>query len=477
MEENKKRILVPIVGQGSITHIIRTGMLDKMKEFCNPVVAFLWKEEALFKELQQKGFEVVFIPPYSVTTAYSKVKSKINIWYLRYKLKTPSVNIQKKYLAQFKTTNFKKIIITRLQYFYHTFQFSFQPSYIANLLEKEKTIISREPVYAQFSQWLKESNISGLFTVTPFLPEVDLMARILRKDNIPVIASIHSFDNVTKRGWQSIVFDHYIVWNKYNKAELERIHPQLKKAGSISIAGAPQFDFHFDEKYTWSRDEWTKKLGLPADKMVILYSGGPVALLPNETQYLKAIKEAFDNGRIAKDVVVLFRCHPLDKVERWKKEVGDSPNIIYDSAPNGQIKLDQVNVSNDDIIKLISTLKHADIHINVVSTMAVDGSVFSKPQIGPYYDDMHSGKQELFRQMYFQEHYRPIMKSKVINLANSKVELINIINKAIENPADYSKNCNNCVNEIITFSDGRSTDRAVAAIKNFITNEDFACKS
>lgn len=467
MNDLKKRVLVPIVGQGSITHIIRTGMLDQLSEFCKPVVALLWKEEGLIKELQDKGYEVTFFPSYKVSAEYASVRYKINLWYIKQKLKTPSVNIQQKYLAQFRKNRRSVKLKKQLRESYHTLRFQLQKGYIDQLLRQEEIIMHTEQVFADYKSWLSLLNLYGLFTVTPFLPEVDLIARIFKNQNIPIIASIHSFDNVTKRGWQSVIFDHYIVWNKYNKAELQRIHQSLRTKDMITVAGAPQFDFHYNPAFAWSKQEWLQKKGLPHDKKVILFSGGPVALLPDEPQYLKALKEAFEGGQLPQDSVVLFRCHPLDKVERWKEYVGDSPYIFYDSAPNGATKLDYVNVLKDDIMNLMSTLMHTEVHINTVSTMCVDGSAFNKPQIGPYYDEMHPETQDLFRQMYFQEHYLPIMKSKVLHLANTRTEFIELVKHLVNNPAASTANARKCVEEIITYSDGRSTTRAVGAIKNF----------
>jgi hypothetical protein len=467
MENLKKRILVPIVGQGSITHIIRTGMLDKMSEFCKPVVALLWKEEELIKELQDKGYEVTVFPPYQVSPQYASLRYKINLWYIKNKLKTPSVNIQQKYLSQFKKNQQSRKLKKQFREAYYTARFRYQSSYIQQLLQQEVIAMHTEKVFTEYKEWLQLLRVYGLFTVTPFLHEVDLIARIFKDQKIPVIASIHSFDNVTKRGWQSVIFDHYIVWNKYNKAELQRIHEALRKDESITIAGAPQFDFHYNEEFTWSRQEWLQRKGLPPDKKIILFSGGPVALLPDEPQYLRVLKEAFDSGAIPGDAILLFRCHPLDKVERWKAYVGESPYIFYDSAPNGATKLDYVNVLKEDIMNLMSTLKHTDIHINTVSTMCVDGSAFKKPQIGPFFDDVNPATQQLFRQMYYQEHYVPIMNSKVLNLAYTKDGFIDLVNKLVKNPAAYTENCDKCVEEIITYTDGRSTIRAVAAIKKF----------
>jgi hypothetical protein len=98
----------------------------------------------------------------------------------------------------------------------------------------------------------------------------------------------------------------------------------------------------------------------------------------------------------------------------------------------------------------------------------VDGSAFKKPQIGPFYDTVSSVREKLFRRMYYQEHYQPIMKTGVVNLAHNKDQFIDLINNALENPQEYNKNSRGCLEEIITYTDGQSTNRAVATIKNFL---------
>jgi hypothetical protein len=463
----KKRILIPIVGQGSIIHIIRTGMLDKLAEFCEPVIGLLWEQPDLAAELEGKGYEVYLMPQFNVAVEYRLLKLKIDFWYRKFRVKTPSVKIQQQYLAQFKQKSiysYKKqikesILKARLM---------FQPDYIKSLLAKEESVMKQQQSFDDYKAWLEKLNIETFFTVTPFLPEADLIARILRGQGKKIIASIHSFDNVTKRGWASTFFDHYIVWNNYNKSELERIHPPIKEHAAVTIAGAPQFDFHFNEDYSWSKEEWLERHHLPKNKKIILYAGGPVALLPEEPQYLQHLNEAFENGEISDDNIILFRCHPLDNRERWLKAIAKSKHIYLDEAPHGTKKPDQVNVVLDDVKKLMSTLKHCDIHINVVSTMTVDGSAFNKPQIGPYYDAVRPNTEGLLREMYNQEHYRPIMKSGVVNLAKTKKDYIKLVNDALSNPSNYHAGSEACIKEIITYNDGQSTNRAVTAIKSFL---------
>ncbi len=443
-------------------------MLQQLAKSITPVVALLWNEKELVDELTELGFEVHLFPPFKLSARYSSHRNKINLWYKKFRIKTPSFKIQESYLAS-NNANAKRKLVRTLRTFYYEARFAVQPTYANKLIGQEETLVQTEPAFRSFSEWLGTLNVDGLFSVTPFLGEVDLVARILQQQHKPVIASIHSFDNVTKRGWQSVVSDHYIVWNKYNKEELERIHPSITNKNRITIAGAPQFDFHFNKDFIWSGNEWRTRLNIPAGKKVILYAGGPVALLPDEPQYLLALKQAYDQKILPADSVVLFRCHPLDRVERWKEYVGESENIIYDSAPNGKERLDYVNVHNDDIRKLVSTLKHCSVHVNVVSTMAVDGSVFNKPQIGPYYDEVNAGNESLFRKMYQQEHYIPILKSGVLNLAHTKKHFIELVNNCLQRPDDYNTNCSKCVAEIITYADGQSANRAVNAIENFFT--------
>jgi hypothetical protein len=98
MPGGKRRVLVPIVGQGSITHIIRTGILQQLAAFITPVVSLAWEEQSLQKELTDLGFEVHQFPEFKVSAVYSNHHSKINLWYKKYRIKTPSFKIQESYL-------------------------------------------------------------------------------------------------------------------------------------------------------------------------------------------------------------------------------------------------------------------------------------------------------------------------------------------------------------------------------------------
>lgn len=462
-----KRILVTIVGQGSIIYIIRSGLLDEMKKYCQPVVALLWDQEDLIEELRSKCFEVHVIPPYKITSNYRSMRERINFWYKNYLLRTPSTEIEKKLQDQYKSS--KVVLKKKIKENILHSRFLFDRSYIQKLMDAENVSWKEQPCYNTYKQWLHKTRVDGLFTITPFLQEIELIARILQAGKKKVLTAIHSFDNITKRGWPAIIFDHYIVWNKYNKAELGRINESLLEEDRITIAGAPQFDFHYNPSYCLQKDEWLEKMHIPPDKRIILYAGGSEHLFPDEPQYLKHLAEGLERGFISNNTVILFRCHPLDKVERWKKIVGESKYIFYDSKSTVNSKCDYNNVTADEIIKLISTLKHADVHVNICSTMTVDGSVFKKPIIGPYYDEFRKENEKAFRDIYYQEHYKPIMQTNVVQLAYSKTELARLTDDALNNPVPFTKNSDSCVEEIITYNDGKSVKRVTDILEKFFS--------
>lgn len=453
-----------IAGQGSLNFIIRSGLLLQLKEFCEPVLCMSWEQPDLQAEMKQAGIEVHVIPSLQPTAAYLRLRQQIDDWYYKKVLCSPGTKLEYNYKAL--SFSSRKKWSKRKGSILESMKRTFLPGYIKNLVAQEKIQIQQQEGYAKIQAWFTDLQVDAYFTATPFLLASELLGRFCRAAGKPAWAAICSFDNVTKRGWPAMAFDHYIVWNKYNRAELQRIFPHLGDT-DISITGAPQFDNHFTKSNELDRYDWLKSQGLPADKKIILYGGGPVNLFPGETQYLRHLKEGLEAGAI-KNAVVLFRSHPLDKMQRWLDEVGPSAYIFYDQAPTGSIHPDYTNLRETDIRHLLASLKFTDVHINLCSTMAVDGSIFNKPQIAPYYDAEKPAWQQPLRRLYLQEHYRPILKTKAIHFAESKENLVDLVNACLKNPGQFISGSQNCVQEIISFTDGKSATRVAHTLQNLL---------
>ena len=460
---DKKRLLITISFSFSIRYLYRTGLLNKLRDFVTPVIAITWNETSLIKELQDDGFEVYLIEESKKGNQYSNIRTKIDYWFHGFMVKSISKKVQEKYLNQYLPT--KQIIRRKAREQYNLAKF-YIPNYRSKLFIQEQSLLQHDTNYQNMLQLVDDLNIDAVFTVTPFHTQEDVLLRACKQKGKFMITSILSFDNLTKRGWIPVEYDVYLVWNKYNKQEAIKYYPSSASNKNVHIVGAAQFDFYFDNNNLLAKDEWKNLVGIPAEeRQIILYGGGPQRLFPNEPQYLQHILNAIDKGEITGNPLVLFRCHPIDRIERWKNLIGNHPNLIYDISWTGKETLQSTNISRDDVKKLCSTLAYTDVHINLCSTLTVDGSAYNKPQIGPCYDEVNASKQHLLQDMYLQDHFKPIVESKGLLLAKSKKELVQFINDTLKDPSKYINKSKKILQEIISFDDGKCTDRVASVIK------------
>ena len=470
MGVRKKRVAVTISFSFSIRYLVRTGLLEKMKSFAEPVICIFWDQSDLLQELRNNGFEVHIIPETRRSDAYSDTRIKIDYWFRYFQLKSPTYNFEPRYIEKFKGR--KKVIIQRLREYYN-YCFLLIPGAANRLHQKEQKLLLTDTNYSEMLKVVDELNVESVFTVTPFHIQEDTFLRAAKARHKKMITSVLSFDNIVKRGWIPVNYDCYMVWNKYNAAEIERIYVDAVRENkkNIHVVGAAQFDFYWDKKFILEKKEWLQMVGLTdTRRKIILYAGGPVSLFPQEIQFLQHIIESLDKGLIEGNPIVLFRCHPIDKVERWKAAIKPSENIYFDTSWTGGVKLTQANVQDTDISKLCSTLFYTDVHINVASTMTIDGSAFHKPQICPAYDDVYPNTKYPLAGFYTQEHYRYTTKTNGIAFAKNKNELIELINDALKMPEKYITRCEDVLKEVITFTDGKCTNRVIEVLQKEIQN-------
>ena len=77
---------------------------------------------------------------------------------------------------------------------------------------------------------------------------------------IPTATFLFSWDNLTSQGRILPAYDHYLVWNEQIRDQLRRIYPSVR-ADQITVTGTPQFDFHFQREFYWTREEFCRRVG------------------------------------------------------------------------------------------------------------------------------------------------------------------------------------------------------------------------
>jgi CDP-glycerol glycerophosphotransferase (TagB/SpsB family) len=199
---------------------------------------------------------------------------------------------------------------------------------------------------------------------------------------------------------------------------------------------------------------------------VILFAGGPQVLIPNEPIFLSQLDDAIEAGRVPGQPVVVFRRHPGDDQTRWESTLARARHVVVDEPwrlTTGDTATSSAGV--DDIERLVSTLAHSDVHISTSSTMTVDGAWFDKPQVGPAYDDAPVGARDRqVRDLYLREHWLPIARSGGMVIAPDQAHYIGAVGDGLTRPEEQSAGRRRLVDEIITYTDGRATERVAAEV-------------
>jgi hypothetical protein len=462
---SKPRLLVPMSLQFSVRYLLRSGLLSEIQEFAQPVILLGWEDEALARELGQQGYEVQSLPKAQWGADYERARATVNLWHEQVR-KSPSTEIRKR--RQNLERPFGVRLRRELRQTLRGMALA-MPGGSARAQRREAALFWTDTNARVVNQQLRGLKIDAVFSVTPFLTDEEMTVRVLALSGVPTATAILSFDNLTTRPWIPVTFDLYLLWNRHNAGQLRNGYLQTSER-DVKIVGSPQFDFYWKPEYLWDEKDWRVRLGLPPERPVLLFAGGYFTCAPHEPQFLGQLDDAIEANEIPGKPVILFRRHPVDPFERWQKVLEHARNVVVDNPWQlGAKILGHTNIGADDIRKLVSTLYYCGVHVNVASTMTVDGAIFDKYQVGPAYDDSPSRKyHRAALECYHQEHFLPIAKSGGLDIARSRKDLIRAVREGFTNPEPTREGRRRIVQEICTFNDGQCASRVALAVREFI---------
>ena len=216
-----------------------------------------------------------------------------------------------------------------------------------------------------------------------FVPDVFGFADVLLlksaiKHNIRNVGMVASWDNNTTKGLMRVIPEKLLVQNEIIKDESVDI--QSVPSSIIEVVGIAHYDY-YKQYQPLSREEYFKKLGLDPRKRLMMYAPAGDKFISTDWQICEMLKQAYKRGEIPEDVVTLIRIHPTNPVS-LKDFIPDShfiienPGIKFEGLSDKRKELDK-----DSMNHLLDTLVHAELVINVVSSMVIDAAVVNKPVI------------------------------------------------------------------------------------------------
>jgi hypothetical protein len=299
---------------------------------------------------------------------------------------------------------------------------------------------SKNKITQTYLKLLQDDQPSHLFFThqrPPFLAPLLYAAQQLK---IPTSTFIFSWDNLASKGRMLGAFDYFLVWSYLMQSELLYFYPMVKKE-KVKVVGTPQFEPYVMPKYETIADAFYAKFGLDSKLKAICYSCADVSIGPNDPIVIRAIANAIRSNAIKVKVQLVVRTSPAEDDSRFKQLREEFPEIYWNvpkwilTRENHAESWSQRIPSEEDIKDLRSLLEYVDLNINMCSTMSLDFMLFDTPVINTVFGNTENGLYNDQRFLNF-GHFKKVVDSQSVTIAQNETELIDQINQALDNPKE-----------------------------------------
>lgn len=316
-------------------------------------------------------------------------------------------------------------------------------------------------------QRLKEDPPAVVVTTGPNRFEEPALIGTAKSLGIPTLAYIHSWDNISTKNRMVFKYDGYLVWSERMKQELAHFYPESRNC-PVYVVGAAQFDVFFQQDLYQTRENFCAAQGLDPGRPIILYAlGSPNFLKEHHGAYYMAEKVVSNE---LGDVQLLVRPHPqFDNGIEANTLRGFGKNVVVQKTGNAGIPLADRFQNESQIREWINTFRHADVVVNLSSTVAVDAAIFDRPIVNLDYDpEPGQPNQELIKDInHLWTHFQPIAESGGVWLTKTPAETIEAVRTYLKNPELHRDKRRWIAEYVCGFLDGECGRRMAEAIVDF----------
>lgn len=296
--------------------------------------------------------------------------------------------------------------------------------------------VKRLPVFKEYQKLLADIQPDIVFCSNQWSHSVIPVVLAAKSLGIPCATFIFSWDNITTRGHIPSPFDYFLVWSEHMKTELLRYYPKVNPE-DVYIVGTPQFEPYADESLYVSKAAFFNQIGADPNRPLICYSGGIEGTCPEDQDHVSILMELIHSGQIKHSPQVLLRPAPTDNLSRFDEVRRKYPDMIY-AVPEwvrGNHGFNTIPTSAD-IQFLVNLVRHADLNVNIASTMTLDFAIHDKPVVNIAFDVASPPLlgQSLWDLYYQFDHYRPVIELNAVRLAHSEQDLAKHVNSYLAQP-------------------------------------------
>ena len=269
---------------------------------------------------------------------------------------------------------------------------------------------------------LRDLNLDAILNTNTITHGSKLITRSAKLAGIPVLSNVISWDNLSNKWFLDEFSEAYFLWSPEMEGHFMDNFSEFSSA-SKCIAGSPQFEQYTAARFRRSKADFFKTYGLDNLKKLLLYTTGSKTTFPAEPDYLEIFFRHW-RTRFKDRAELMIRLHPKDRTERYLSLIKQNPDVVFTFAGREFNESDGWLPTSEDIVLLSSQINHADLIVNVASTMTLEGFACEKPSINIGFD---MGKTASLHyplpDYYLSAHYRSIVESGAAKLAASPEEV------------------------------------------------------
>jgi hypothetical protein len=170
------------------------------------------------------------------------------------------------------------------------------------------------------------------------------------------------------------------------------------------------------------------------------------------------------------DVQMIVRPHPIhDNEEMVDMFRPFAPRVVVQRTAKVGTSLTARSQDEGQVTEWVNTFRHADVVVNLSSTVTVDAAIFDRPIINLDYDPAPSQKdQELIKEINHQwTHFKPVAESGGVWLVNNDDELTQAVRSYLQQPEQHRKGRRWIVDHVCGYADGLCGERMAQAVIDF----------
>lgn len=315
---------------------------------------------------------------------------------------------------------------------------------------------------------LEERRPDVVVTTGPFQFEQPAVVAAAKRAGIPVVAMIPSWDNLSTKNRLVFRYDGYVVWSETSREELYRFYPETRNV-PVYVVGAPQFDLFAQTRFHQSRADFCASQGLDPSRKIVVYAVGSPNFIKGEHHGALHVAERMAKGELG-DVQMIVRPHPLhDNGALQGLFEPYRPNVIVQRPADVDASLTARTQDENQIVEWVNTFKHADVVVNLSSTVTIDAAIFDRPVVNLDFDPEPGGPLDpLINDVnHHWTHFKPVAESGGVWLVANKEEMMGAIKGYLENPALHREQRAWIVEHVCGYTDGKCSDRLASALLDF----------